>query len=132
MTQRTQRIIFWICTIIIVLFEGVMPIVFFNAEQSKQGILHLGYPEYFRIMLVIFKVLGAIALLVPVKKGFLKEWAYAGFAFDFIAACVSHACVDGFKFNAVFPLLFLVILLVSHHFYRRLSGLDRFVFSSKI
>jgi hypothetical protein len=35
-----------------------------QTELAKEGIRHLGYPEYFGNALVVFKVLGAIALMI--------------------------------------------------------------------
>jgi DoxX-like family len=49
----------------------------------------LGYPEYFLVLLGIWKVLGGLALLVP-RRGLLKEWAYAGTFFVYTGAIASH------------------------------------------
>jgi len=49
----------------------------------------LGYPTYFLVLLGSWKVLGAIALLVP-RRPLLKEWAYAGAFFAYSGAIVSH------------------------------------------
>jgi hypothetical protein len=49
----------------------------------------LGYPTYFLVLLGTWKVLGAIALLVP-RRALLKEWAYAGAFFAYTGAIVSH------------------------------------------
>jgi hypothetical protein len=49
----------------------------------------LGYPTYFLVLLGTWKVLGAIALLVP-RRALLKEWAYAGAFFTYTGAIVSH------------------------------------------
>lgn len=119
--MKKKRIIYWVTTGLIFLMEGVMSALTSNSEMAKQGISHLGYPDYFRIMLTCFKVLGALVLIIPVFKGRLKEWAYAGFTFDFIAAFVSHLVVDGPGGDAVFPLVFLVILAVSYFCYHQLN-----------
>ena len=50
---------------------------------------HLGYPSYFLVLLGIWKVLAAAALLVP-RRALLKEWAYAGCFFTYTGAVVSH------------------------------------------
>lgn len=50
----------------------------------------LGYPAYFMTILGTWKVLGAIAILLP-KFPRLKEWAYAGMVFDLTGAAASHA-----------------------------------------
>jgi uncharacterized membrane protein YphA (DoxX/SURF4 family) len=119
--MKSTKIIYWVTTAIIFLWEGVMPAFTFNSEQAKQGISHLGYPEYFRLMLTAFKVIGGIILILPVFKGRIKEWAYAGYTFDFICAAVSYMAVDGFGFFAFFPFIFLAILMVSYVAYHKLN-----------
>ena len=61
-----------------------MPALTSQTELAKEGIRHLGYPEYFGNALVVFKILGVLALVIPQIPKRVKEWAYAGFAFDFI------------------------------------------------
>lgn len=119
--MKKDKIIFWIATGFIFLFEGVMPALTSQTELAKEGIAHLGYPEYFGVMLTVFKVLGVLALVIPSVPKRLKEWAYAGFTFDFIAACVSHWVIDGFGFQTVFPIIILGILMVSYTYYHRLA-----------
>ena len=46
---------------------------------------HQGYPSYFPVLLGTWKVLGAVALLVP-RRPLLKEWAYAGAFFTYTGA----------------------------------------------
>jgi hypothetical protein len=119
--NKSTAIIYWVTTILIFLFEGVMPALTSNSDLAKQGISHLGYPDYFRIMLTVFKVAGALVLVLPFLKGAIKEWAYAGFTFNFIAAFVSHAVVDGMNGQTFFPLIILLILVVSYISYHRLQ-----------
>ncbi|MEO8117460.1 MAG: DoxX family protein, partial [Bacteroidota bacterium] len=88
--MKKVKIIYWTTTIIIFLMEGVLPAFTSQTEVAKEGIRHLGYPEYFGNALVVFKVLGAIILILPKIPKRLKEWAYAGFAFDFIFASISY------------------------------------------
>lgn len=112
--MKKLKIIFWITTVIIFLFEGVMPLFTFQTEMAKEGIKHLGYPEYFGIALVVFKVLGVLALVIPKIPRRIKEWAYAGFAFDFIFATISLWAVDGFGGQTIFPMVFIVILVAAY------------------
>ena len=120
--MKTDKIIFRTTTIIIFLFEGVMPAFTSQTELAKEGIRHLGYPEYFGNALLVFKVIGSLILLVPQAPKRLKEWAYAGFAFDFLFASISHLAVDGVTFFSFFPLIFLGILAVSYVYYNKLSS----------
>ncbi len=119
--MKTTKIIFWTTTILIFLFEGVMPALTSQTELAKEGIKHLGYPEYFGNALVVFKILGVLALIIPQVPGRIKEWAYAGFAFDFIFASISHFAVDGIGFQGFFPLIVLAILIVSYVTYHKIQ-----------
>lgn len=119
--MKKEKIIFWTATIIIALFEGVMPALTSQTELAKEGIRHLGYPEYFGNALVVFKILGVLALVIPQIPKRVKEWAYAGFAFDFIFASISHGAVDGMNVQTIFPLFVLGILAVSYVYYHKLS-----------
>ena len=96
-----------------------MPALTSQTEMAKEGIAHLGYPPYFGIMLTVFKVLGALALIIPQVPNRIKEWAYAGFAFDFIAAFWSHWAVDGLKGENFFPLIVLGVLIVSYIYHHK-------------
>ena len=121
---KRDKIIFWTATTIIFLFEGVMPALTSQTELAKEGIRHLGYPEYFGVALVVFKVGGALILMIAKFPKRVKEWAYAGFTFDFIFACISHFAVDGFGFQTIFPLIILAILMVSYVYYHKLNSVS--------
>ncbi len=79
-----------------------------HVQGTVDGFVHvLGYPAYFVTILGVWKVLGAIAILVP---GFprLKEWAYAGIFFDVTGAAASCAAVGGYgayAFHVIAPLI---------------------------
>ena len=122
-TTKTTKIIYWTATVIIFLFEGVMPALTSHTALAVEGIRHLGYPDYFRVMLAIYKVAGALALILPFVSGRLKEWAYAGFAITMTSAFISHWAVDGFSSQTLFPLFILAILSISYLYYHKLSRL---------
>ena len=119
--MKQTKIIYWTSTLLIFLFEGVLPALTSNTQMAIDGIKHLGYPDYFRVMLTVFKVLGAIALVLPLVKGRYKEWAYAGFAIVFISAAVSHWVVDGLNGGmSLFPVIILLILGISYRSYHKM------------
>ena len=72
--------------------------------------VHLGYPSYFLVLLGSWKVLGAIALLIP-RRPLLKEWAYAGAFFTYTGAIVSHL-TRGYDRGEVALLAVLTVLTV--------------------
>ena len=123
-TAKTSKIIFWIATIIIFVMEGVIPALTSQTELAKEGIKHLGYPEYFGNALVIFKIGGVITLLIPNVPNRIKEWGYAGFAFNFIFACISHWVVDGFGAQTLLPLFFFAVLIISYVSYHKVRNFD--------
>jgi len=120
--MKKDKIIFWITTVIIFLFEGVMPALTFQTAMAKEGIRHLGYPEYFGNALAAFKVLGTLSLIIPQVPKRIKEWAYAGFAFDFLFASISYFAVEGVVFLSFFPFIFLGILTVSYIYYHKINN----------
>jgi hypothetical protein len=121
-TTKTNKIIFWTATTLIFLFEGVMPALTSQTELAKEGVRHLGYPDYFGNTLVVFKILGALILVIPQLPKRVKEWAYAGFTFDFLFASISHYSVDGFDFQTIFPLIVLAVLMVSYIYFHKLNA----------
>jgi uncharacterized membrane protein YphA (DoxX/SURF4 family) len=120
--MKSTKIIFWITTGLVFLMEGVMPAAFFHSEASRQGMAHLQYPMYFADALAVFKVLGALALILPMVPARIKEWAYAGFTFNFLFASISHFAIDGVNFQSFFPLIFLLILMTSYRCYYKLKS----------
>jgi hypothetical protein len=124
--MKRHKIIFWISTAFLFLFEGMMPLstLFFAPEQATAGTVYLSFPAYFAYVLIAFKVGGSMLLVIPHLPRQIKEWTYAGFAFNFICASVSHFVVDGITFVSFFPLIILVILIVSYKSYFKAYGSD--------
>src|SRR5258705_7149629 len=81
-------------------------------RQVQGGIHALGYPDYFMRFLGLAELLGATALIAP-RMPRLREWAYAGFAFDLIAALVSHSAT-GTTTHAGPALIALALLAASY------------------
>jgi len=81
------------------------------------AIRNLGYPDYLRQLLGIAKLLGAAALVAPGLRT-LREWAYAGFTFDLVAAIASHT-LSGEPIAQAAPAVFAVALLVASYSLRR-------------
>ncbi|NJL76284.1 MAG: DoxX family protein [Saprospiraceae bacterium] len=120
--MKKNKIIFWTATIIIALWEAVMPLStwIFAPEYMTFGTKALGYPDYFAYALVIAKVLGVMAITYPRTPQVLKEWAYAGLSFTLIFAFISHACVDKNIGYMLMPLAFLAILAVSYFYNKKI------------
>ena len=88
--MKTKRIIYWVVTgffCLLMLAAAAMEI--FAFDESAAFIKSLGYPAHIAYVLPITKILGVAAILFKKSKT-LKEWAYAGFFFDFVLAALAH------------------------------------------
>ena len=83
-----------------------------RADEPLRGMATLGYPAYFVTILGAWKLLGGLALLAP-RLPRLKEWAYAGIAFDLTGAAFSHAAVGHPAAKVVAPLVILGLAAAS-------------------
>jgi hypothetical protein len=70
-------------------------------QPFVEDLRRLGYPDYLLTPLGIAKFLGVAALLYPGLPR-LKEWAYAGFAFDLGGATISQL-VSGSAIEQILP-----------------------------
>jgi hypothetical protein len=118
-STKADRIIYWIFTSIFVLLDSVLPALTFNSQMAKDGIAHIGFPDYFRIELSIGKIIGGILLILPMIPARYKEWAYVGFGISLISALIGDVVTDGPK-EAVMPIVAMVILLTSYIYYHRI------------
>ena len=122
--MKKNKIIFWIATSIIFLWEGLMPLgtLLFAPEYATAGTKPLGYPDYFAYALIICKLLGATAIMLPKLPATLKEWAYAGLAFNLIFATYSHILVDKNIGFILMPIIVGAILAVSYCYKNKISN----------
>lgn len=108
-----MKIIYWITTAIVALMMTYSAYAYLQVPAMADGFHHLGFPDYFRKELAIFKIIGAILLLAPVAAR-IKEWAYAGFAIVFVSASIAHTASGDPMTNRIMPLVFLVLLIISN------------------
>jgi hypothetical protein len=82
------------------------------APQAVEGFTHVGYPQQLRVLLGLAKLAGALVLVVP-RLPKLKEWAYAGFTFAWVAAFFAHY-LAGDGAESAMPVVLLVFLGISY------------------
>ena len=102
---RGRRIAYWITTVLVaaeLALGGVWDILRLPYVRAVTD--HLGYPRYFLVILGVWKVLGAVALVVP-RFPRLKEWAYAGAIFNYTGAIASHLAVGDGAHALVYPVI---------------------------
>lgn len=124
--MKKAKIIFWATTGFIFLFEALMPLgtLLFAHEYFNAGTKPLGYPDYFAYSLIVCKILGATALMLPKLPEKLREWAYAGLTFNLIFAVISHIAVDKNIVNIVMPIIIGGILAVSYFYNQKLRTIS--------
>jgi hypothetical protein len=117
--MKPKTMLYWTTTSFIALETfagGVMDLIhgrtgIFIGPSVTDIVTSLGYPVYILAILGIFKIPGAITLVVP---GFLrlKEWAYAGIVFELSGAVLSHAAC-GLWGELIAPLSLLCLAIAS-------------------
>jgi len=111
--MNVRSAVYWTTTILTALaFLSGGAAYLLRVDEAVGGVAELGYPPYFVTILGIWKVLGGLAILLP-RLPRLKEWAYAGIAFDLTGAAFSHAAMGHPVGKAIVPLVILGIAAAS-------------------
>jgi uncharacterized membrane protein YphA (DoxX/SURF4 family) len=120
-----RTIAYWLMTAVIIFVMGSGGVAdIMRIPAVVQGMSQLGYPAYFCVILGVWKVLAALAFVIP-RTPRLKEWAYAGTIFDLTGAAASHFAVGDPPLKVATPLIFVLIAVASWSLRppsRRLAG----------
>ena len=117
--MNKNNVIFWLTTGLVAFMMLFSAFGYFTNADMKDAFVHLGFPSYFRVELGIFKVLGALVLLLPMVPSRIKEFAYFGFALTFVSAFVAHTTMGDPMSVAIVPLVMLVFLSVSYVYFHK-------------
>lgn len=125
-SNRTA-ILFWIFTALFCL-EMSFTAYYELTNHGMQAFTRLGFPnENFRFELSLAKLVGVVALLMPVKltpiNTWMKEWAYAGFAINLVSAAIAHLSISDRAWAFVPSMLTSVLWAVSYFTWRRLLAI---------
>jgi hypothetical protein len=108
-----RKIAYWGATGVVTIVPLLAAFAYLTTSpQAVENFRHVGYPQQLRVLLGVGKLAGAIVLLLP-GLPMLKEWAYAGFTFMWIAATVAHF-LAGDKPLFLLPVALLATLAVSY------------------
>jgi uncharacterized membrane protein len=113
MQSATKSAVYWIATVILsleLLVGGVADIL--RAQWATAIMVHLGYPLYMMLIIGTWKVLGAVAIAVPLTTT-AREWAYAGVFFEITGALASHLLNHDPLSTIGSPIAFTLITLLS-------------------
>src|SRR5580692_9158759 len=100
--MKKNKIIYWAATGIISFVMVFSIYKMFTPEYNRFNL-----PDYFRIELTVFKIVGLIVLLIPQFPVKMKEWAYAGFGITLISACIAHYNTGESLLRSLDPIIFL-------------------------
>lgn len=118
--MKNIKLVYWISTGLLsamMLMSAGMYI--FNYEEISQVFLGLGHPTHVIYPLAIAKILGVAAIWANFSKS-LKEWAYAGFFFDFVLAFMAHISISDDEFAGA--IMAAVLLFVSYFSWKKMEG----------
>jgi len=111
--NRVRQIAYWGATGLVTIVALSASFAYLTAASAAiENFRHVGYPQQLRMLLGIAKLSGALVLLAP-RLPRLKEWAYAGFTFMWIAATVAHY-LAGDKPLFLLPPALIALLAVSY------------------
>jgi hypothetical protein len=118
--MKRIKTIYWIITGLFaaLMLLSAIPSILMVPKAVDMTSKHLGYPLYFIPFLGVAKLLGVVGILTP---GFprIKEWAYAGFIFDLIAAAYSIRSVGDPIGQSAGALLGLILAVASYALYHK-------------
>ena len=122
--MKKINIAYWIITALFSAFMIISSIGGITLMPEAVAMLHdqLGYPLYFIKFLSVCKVIGAIAILLPMVPARVKEWAYFGFFLDLVTGMYSFIAIGTPASQWAGMVVFIAVLIVAywlHH--KRLS-----------
>jgi hypothetical protein len=112
-TTKARTIGYWITTGLVVFFIGSGGFAYvMQVPDVVQGVVGLGFPTHFVLLLGVWKVLGSIALAVP-RLPLIKEWAYFGIMLDLTGAAYTSIATGGEWWHAAAPLAIALLVVAS-------------------
>jgi hypothetical protein len=120
--MKKIKILYWVFTALFafMMLGSSIPDILQSPEAVKGMHFGLGYPVYFIPFIGVAKLLGVLAILLPLNSK-LKEWAYAGLTFDLIGATFSIIASGAGLANWAFMILPLGLAFFSYFFYNKKS-----------
>jgi len=109
-----QRLVYWISTGLLSLAFAVSGVAnLLQIESVRDVVEGLGYPLEMMTLLGFLKLAGVVIILMPGYPR-LKEWAYAGFAFNLLGALWSHLSFGDSLSTVSAPIALLILVALSY------------------
>jgi len=118
--MNMKSIGYWVATTLVALetFVGGITDLVHGGTELVAGppvvcvVTHLGYPVYILRILGVWKLLGAVVIVVPGLPR-LKEWAYAGVFFELTGATASYVLHGEITSDLAAPLILAALAMIS-------------------
>lgn len=123
--MKRINIAYWIITALFSAFMIFSSIGGITLDEQAVTFLHdhMGYPLYFIQFISVAKILGAIAILLPMVPGRVKEWAYFGFFIDLVVAVYSFSALGDPVAQWAPMFLFIAVLLTAYWLHHKRHSL---------
>lgn len=124
MKPKTVKNLYWGFTIffgLLMLMDGIGGVT--RQQDGQDALKHLGYPIYALTIFGVAKLLGTVAI-VQNKFKTIKEWAYAGFTFNFLGAFASRAFVGDSMGMVIAPLIALAIMFIPYFLWKKYEKIN--------
>jgi uncharacterized membrane protein YphA (DoxX/SURF4 family) len=116
---KAKKMLYWATTSLVALetlLGGVVDLTHgrtgvVSGPLVTQVVTSLGYPLYILAIVGVFKIPGAVTIVVPGLLR-LKEWAYAGIVFELSGAVASHVACGEWG-DSIAPLSLLCLAIAS-------------------
>lgn len=122
--MKRINLAYWIITTLFSAFMIFSSIGGITLHEQAVAMLHdhLGYPLYFIQWISVFKIIGAVAILLPVLPARVKEWAYFGFFIDLVTGMFSFIAVGDPVAQWASMLLFIGVLIGAYALHHKRSN----------
>jgi hypothetical protein len=112
-SSQGRVVAYWVTTALVaaeLAVGGVWDLL--RTDYVRDVVEHLGYPSYLLTIMGMWKLPGAIVLLVS-RFGRLQEWVYAGAIINYASAAASHVIVGDGLAAIVAPVTLLALTIAS-------------------
>lgn len=118
--MKKTTILYWIFTGLFsfMMLGSAIPDVLVSPIAVKGMHEDLGYPVYLIPFVGVAKILGVLAILLPINSR-IKEWAYAGLFIDLIGATYSIIAIGAAPANWLFMIVPIALGVLSYVFYHK-------------
>ena len=100
------------------LFLASASMYLFKYQDVSTIFSHLGFPIWVIYPLATAKILGVLAIWIPLPIKTLREWAYAGFFFDALLAMGAHSAANE---SIGLPMIGAILVLIAYTLEHRLA-----------